>query len=209
MNYADLVDFIQDQIRSSETSFVANIPNFVKQAEERIYNEVDLHVLKKNQTGAFTSSNRFLSLPTDLMYIHEMFVVSSSTYHTVHPTDHSAIRVLYPTTTTTGRPRYYAFFDENTVEVAPTPDSGYTVELHYQFRPTSIVDASTTWLGDNFANVLKYAAFSEAYIYLKGSQDVLDMYEKRFTDERDNLIRLGFGLLRKDSAFGGLRRVKA
>jgi len=209
MNYSDLVTFIQDEIRTTETSFVSNIPNFVKQAEERIYLQVDFPALKKNQSGTFTSSNRFLSLPTDVIYIHEMFVLSGTTYHQVLPADHSAIRAYYPSTATTGRPRYYGFFDKDTVEVAPTPDTGYTVELHYQYRPETIVTASTTWLGDVCGNALKYASFVEAYIYLKGSTDVLEMYEKRYVEERDSLVRLGLGYLRKDSAFGDLQRVKA
>lgn len=199
MNYATLVQLIQDYLENDESTFVSNIPQFVKLAEERIYRAVQLQVLQKNSTTTLTASNQYVTLPSDFWSPLEVTVTSSGNQYFLYPKEVSFIRAAYPAAATTGRPRYYALFDDTTMIVGPTPDSGYTMELHYIYKPTSIVSASTTWLGTNGEQALLYGSLIEAYRYMKGDKDMLDAYEAAFTEALMRLKTMAEGQNRGDA----------
>ena len=164
MNYETLYNSIQAYAENTEQLFVANIPVFVQEAEDRIYNSVNLPSLRKNVTGTLTSGNQYLSLPTDWLSNYSIAVIdSSSNYNYLLNKDVNFLREAYPSVvysaptyqgTPGGVPRYYAVFgsqlsalNEMTLMLAPTPDSNYTVELHYFYYPPTIVQGQIATLG--------------------------------------------------------------
>lgn len=216
MNYTALSNAIQAYTENTEADFVAEIPVFVQQAEQRIYNNVQFPSLRKNVTGATTSSNKYLACPQDFLAVYSMAVVDGTgAYEYLLNKDVNFIRQAYPVPTDTGLPRYYALFgpqsnDANELSfiLGPTPDASYTVELHYYFYPESIVTASTTWLGDNFDSVLLYASLVEAYTYMKGETDMMQLYNQKFMEALALAKRLGDGMERQDAYRSGQFRQK-
>ena len=209
MNYSQLTTLIQDYCESTEQSFVANIPTFVQLAEERIYNTVQLPAIRKNVTGSTSNGNRYLTLPSDWLSTFSMAVIDPTTqdYEYLLNKDVNYIRAAYPPPTSTGKPAYYAIFDDTTMLLGPTPDAAYTIELHYYYYPTSIVNSGTSWLGNNFETVLLYGSLREAYTYLKGSEDMMNYYEQKYQESLGQLKRLGDGLDRQDAYRSGQARV--
>jgi hypothetical protein len=209
VNYSQLSTLIQDYCESTEQSFVSNIPTFVQLAEERIYNTVQLPAIRKNVTGTTTSGNQYLSLPSDWLSTFSMAVIDPDTqdYEYLLNKDVNYIRAAYPPPTSTGKPAYYAIFDDTTMLLGPTPDATYTMELHYYYYPTSIVNSGTSWLGTNFETVLLYGSLREAYTYLKGEQDMMNYYEQKYQEALGQLKRLGDGLDRQDAYRSGQARV--
>jgi hypothetical protein len=209
VNYSQLSTLIQDYCESTEQSFVSNIPTFVQLAEERIYNTVQLPAIRKNVTGTTTSGNQYLSLPSDWLSTFSMAVIDPTTqdYEYLLNKDVNYIRAAYPPPTSTGKPAYYAIFDDTTMLLGPTPDATYTMELHYYYYPTSIVNSGTSWLGTNFETVLLYGSLREAYTYLKGEQDMMNYYEQKYQEALGQLKRLGDGLDRQDAYRSGQARV--
>jgi len=192
---------IQDYSESTETSFVTNLPNFIKTAEERILKTVQLDDFIKNVTGTATASSPYIGSPTDYLSSNSLAVIdSSSNYNYLQLKHPSFIRDFTPASSTTGLPKYYAEFDENTFIVAPTPDTTYTFELHYFFRPSSLTsagDSGTTWLSDNAPNALLYGSLTEAMVYLKNYES-LPIYEQRFQEAIGLLKNLGEGKSTQD-----------
>lgn len=180
MNYAALVQQLQDYLQNDETSFVDNIPTFVKLAERRIYDEAQLPVSSKNATSTLTASQPYMVTPTDFILSSELSVTSGASQTFLLNKDVSFIRECYPSSATTGLPLYYALFDHDTLLLGPTPDQNYTVELHYFAYPQSIVDAGTTWLGDRFEHALLYGSLVEGYRYMKGDADLMTVYDANF-----------------------------
>jgi hypothetical protein len=187
MNYTQLSQAIQDYTENYETSFVSNIPTFVKQAEKRIYNSVQFPSLRKNVVGSVTTNNKYLSTPDDFLAPYSLAVIDGTGAYTfLLNKDVNFIREAYPSPTSVGLPKFYALFGptvtgstvstELSFILGPTPDNNYSVELHYFYYPESIVTAGTTWLGDNFDPVLLYGSLIEAYIYMKGEADVMSAY---------------------------------
>jgi hypothetical protein len=215
MNYAALSAAIQDYTQNYETEFVANIPVFVKQAEQRIYNTVQFPSLRKNVTGNVTPNNKYLSCPIDFLSVYSMAVVDTTgAYEYLLNKDVNFIRQAYPTPTDTGMPKYYALFGptfsastELSFILGPTPNINYQVELHYFFYPESIVTANTTWLGDNFDTVLLYGSLVEAYTFLKGEADLMALYDGKYKEALMQAKRLGDGLERSDAYRSGQARV--
>ena len=223
MNYTQLTAAICDYTQNFESDFVANIPLFVKQAEQRIYNSVQFPSLRKNVTGLTTASNKYLSAPTDFLSVYSMAVVDATgNYEYLLNKDVNFIRQAYPNPASTGLPRYYALFgptttgspnpvltDELSFILGPTPDAQYTVELHYFFYPESITVAADgqTWLGDNFDSVLLYGSLVEAYIFMKGETDMMQLYEGKYKEALALAKRLGDGLERSDAYRSGQARV--
>lgn len=200
MTYAELSQAIQDYCQSTESSFVDHIPDFVRQCEEIVYANVQLPALRRNQTGNFTASNRYLSLPTDFLAPYSLSVNGSgSSYSFLLNKDVEWIREAYPDPTVTGVPKYYAIFDSGTVIVAPTPTSGYAVEIHYYYHPESIVTAGTSWLGDNYDQVLLWGSLVNAYTYLKGEKDLIEFYDAQFKQGLAMLKKIGDGMSRQDT----------
>jgi hypothetical protein len=213
MNYAQLSATIQAYSESDEPLFVENIPVFVQAAEQRIYNSVQLSYLRKNVTGSVTPSNKYLSAPTDFLSVYSVAIIKANgEYEYLLNKDVNFIRQAYPSPTDTGLPKYYAIFGPTTTGgnppeltnemsflLGPTPDTGYSVELHYFFYPESIVTASTTWLGDNFDTALLYGAMREAAIFQRQEPDVVANYEAKYQETMMLLKQLGDGKERTDS----------
>ena len=181
--YAQLKTAIQDYTDNDETSFVTNLPNFIKGAEEKIFKSVDLDVFRKNVTSAFTSDDKYLSLPTDYLSSFSLQVTTAGSERFLLHKDVNFLQEVYNGSASTGTPRYYAQFDVSNFVVAPVPDSNYAVELHYYYRPDSITagaDSGTTWLSTNAPFALLYGSLIEAYYYMKGEADVIAQYEKNY-----------------------------
>jgi hypothetical protein len=209
MNYTSLSTLIQQYCESTETSFVANIPTFVQLAEERIYNSVQIPAIRRNQIGTLSLGNKYLTLPSDWLATFSLAVITPVTgvQEFLLDKDVNFIRQSYPNPNDTGTPKYYAIFDDNTLILGPTPDNAYQVEMHYYYYPQSIVTAGTSWLGDNYENVLLYGSIREAYTYLKGEQDLMNYYEQKYQEALQQLARLGDGLNRRDAYRSGQVRL--
>ena len=210
MNYTQLTALIQEYCESTEPTFVANIPTFVQLAEERIYNSVQLPAIRKNVTGTMTAQFQYFSLPSDWLSTFSLAVIdpTSGEYEYLLNKDVNFIRASYPPPNSYGKPKYYAIWDDASMILGPTPDVAYTAELHYFYYPTSIVSSQTSWLGDNFETVLLYGSLREAYIYLKGEQDMMNYYEQKYQESLNLLKRLGDGLDRQDAYRSGQVRVQ-
>jgi len=227
MNYAALSAAIQDYTQNYETEFVANIPVFVQQAEQRIYNSVQFPSLRKNVTGSVSASNKYLSCPNDFLSVYSLAVITGVTggnlntgsYEYLLNKDVNFIRQAYPSPNDTGTPKYYALFgptvsgavisDELSFILGPTPDAAYDVELHYYYYPESITVAADgqTWLGDNFDTVLLYGSLVEAYTFMKGENDMMALYDGKYKEALAMAQRLGDGLERSDAYRSGQFRV--
>jgi len=217
MNYTQLSDAIQAYTENTEANFIAEIPVFVTQAEQRIYNSVQFPSLRKNMTGVTQSGNKYLSAPDDFLSVFSLAVIDASgNYEYLLNKDVNFIRQAYPNPTTdTGIPKYYALFgpkvvsgvisDELSFILGPTPDAIYSVELHFYYYPESITTAADgrTWLGDNFDSVLLYGSLVEAYTYMKGEQDMMAMYNQKYMEALALAKRLGDGLERSDAYRSG------
>jgi hypothetical protein len=281
MNYAELVTAIQDYTENFESTFNANIPTFVRQAEERIFNSVQFPSLRKNVTGNVSTNNPYLACPNDFLSSYSLAVYSyavatatalTTTTITINSIvspgtiqvgqyvygsgitngtrvtivngsivtlslplagfttgsltfqgeylyllnkDVNYIREFFPNPQFTAKPRVYALFgpqtsfpDELSFIVGPTPDATYTAELHYFFYPESIVDAGTSWLGDNFSPVLLYGSLREAYLFMKGEPDMIANVEQKYMEALQQAKRLGDGLERGDAYRDGQAKVK-
>jgi hypothetical protein len=304
VNYATLVEQIQLYTQNYETEFVLNIPEFVRQAEQRVYNTVQIPPLRKNVTGLTSSGNKYLSCPNDFLSVYSMAVIDGAgDYQYLLNKDVNFLREAYPSPTDSGLPKYYALFgptvagstitNELSFIMAPTPDAVYSVELHYYYYPESIVIRPITgfgtinggsgylngvyynvamsggtgsgavadivvtggsvttvnivnggayytvgdslyanpeqigaginfsvpvsavgnltgrsWLGDNYDPVLLYGCLVEAYIFMKGEQDMVSYYEAKFKEALGQLNRLGTGLERGDAYRDGQAKIK-
>jgi hypothetical protein len=208
MNYADLIQSVQDYTQNDEATFVAELPNIVKQVEDRIYHMVQIPALRKTQSGTLTASNRFLSTPTDFISVFSLAVVDASgNYVHLMNKDVNFLREAYPAIATEAEPRYYALWDEDTFVLSPTPDAGLSTVLTYFYKPESIVTASTTWLGDENEAVLLYGCLVEAYTFMKGDQDLIQLYDTKFKEALVKLKELGDGKNRKDAYRSGQVRM--
>ena len=209
MNYSELSSLIQEYVQSTETSFVANIPQFVQLAEERIFNTVQIPALRQNSTATVSVGNQYMALPSDWLSTFSLAIIHPSTnvYTYLLNKDVNFIRECYTTAGTQGAPQYYGIWDDTTMILGPTPDLAYTLELHYYYYPPSIVDVGTSWLGTNFETVLLYGSLREAYIYLKGEPDMVKNYEDKYQEALMQLKRLGDGLDRQDAYRSGQARI--
>lgn len=209
MNYATLVSTIEDYCENTESLFVSSIPTFVQLAEERIYNTVQIPAIRKNQTGAMTSGDKYLTLPTDWLATFSLSVIDPTTtaQSFLLNKDVNYIREAYPTPTSTGTPAHYAQFSDTSLIIGPTPDANYGVELHYYYYPESIVTAGTSWVGNNFETVLLYGSLREAQVFMKGEADIIANYEAKYQESMMLLKVLGDGKDRRDAYRSGQARV--
>ena len=231
MTYTELITAIQTYTEntfpsttladSTVVSSTTQLNRFITQAEQRIYNSVQFPSLRKNVTGNLTTTNKYLSCPDDFLSTYSLAVVDATgAYEYLLNKDVNFIRQAYPNPTTdVGIPKYYALFgptvngsgtitDELSFILGPTPDSSYTVELHYYYYPESISVTADgrTWLGDNFDTVLLYGSLVEAYTYMKGEQDIMAFYELKYKEALALAKRLGDGLERSDAYRSGQYR---
>ena len=228
MTYTELVAAIQTYTEnnfptitladSSTVSSTTQINRFIQQAEQRIYNSVQFPSLRKNVTGTITANNKYLSCPNDFLSTYSLAIFSGAGPYTfLLNKDVNFMREAYPTPTDTGTPKYYALFgptvassiisNELSFILGPTPDATYSAELHYYYYPESITTAVTTWLGDNFDTVLLYGALVEAYTFMKGEADLIQLYNQKYMEALALAKRLGDGLERSDAYRSGQARV--
>jgi len=219
MNYTQLTAAICDYTQNFDQDFIDNIPVFVKQAEQRIYNTVQFPSLRKNVTGLTTANNKYLSAPSDFLAVYSLAVVDAlGAYEYLLNKDVNFIRQAYPTPTSTGLPKYYALFGPTTTNdpspvitnelsfiLGPTPAAAYTVELHFYYYPESISVAASgqTWLGDNFDSVLLYGSLVEANTFMKGEADMTALYNGKYAEALALAKRLGDGMERQDAYRSG------
>lgn len=222
MNYTQLTAAICDYTQNFEQDFVANIPVFVKQAEQRIFNTVQFPSIRKNVTGVTSASNKYLACPDDFLATYSLAVIDAlGNYEFLLNKDVNFIRQAYPNPTSTAIPKYYALFgptttsgaspvitDELTFILGPTPDAVYNVELHYYYYPESITVAADgqTWLGDNFDSVLLYGSLVEAVTFMKGEADMVALYDGKYKEALAMAKRLGDGMERQDAYRSGQYR---
>jgi hypothetical protein len=202
--YTTLKTAIQDYLQTTESSFVSNLPTFITQAEERILRTVQLPDFKKNVTASVTNGNQYLAMPSDFLSQYSM-AIDNSGYEYLLFKDTNFIREVSPDVTVTGVPKYYGIFDDSNFILGPTPNSNYSVELHYLYKPLSIsVDPSgTSWLGTNAENALLYGSLIEAYTYLKGDPDLMSLYQSKFDESLAQLKILGEGYNTTDNYRSG------
>lgn len=214
MTYSELVAAVSSYCENTFNTVDMN--NFIVQAETRCYNTVQIPALRKNVTGSLTTSNKYLACPTDYLSPFSLAVIDPTTgaFSYLLNKDVNFIRECYSLPATEATPKYYALFGprsdvatELTLIVGPTPDANYAVELHYNAYPASIVTVGTSWLGDNFDPVLLYGTLIEAYTFMKGETDIMQIYVAKYTEALQQLRRLCDGLGRQDAYRSGQARV--
>jgi len=207
--FAQLKTAIQDYVDNSETTFVNHLSDFIKASEERIFKNVDLELFRKNVTSAMTSSDKFVSIPSDYLSSFSLQITTAGSESFLLQKDVNFLQEAFDGSASTGLPRYYAVFDINNFIVAPTPNSNYAIELHYYYRPASLTagaDSGTTWLSTNAPFALLYGSLVEAYTYMKGEPDIMQQYEKRFNDQLVRLKDLAEARENSDAYSEGLPR---
>jgi len=215
MTYNELVILVSDYCENTFPTVDMN--TFIKQAEQRIYNSVQLANLRKNVTGTISANNKYLSCPDDFLSVYSLalFPVGGGEYLYLLNKDVNFMREAYPNPATTGKPKHYAIFgpqssnvNELSFMVGPTPSITYSAELHYYYYPESIVTAGQTWLGDNFDSALLYGTMCEAITYMKGEADMVKLYNDRYVQAIALLKNLGDGKQRMDAYRDGQVRVQ-
>ena len=193
--YSGLKTSIQNYLDSTESTFTSTLDTFIQTAEERILKSVELPVFRKNVNGNLTSGNTYLSMPDDFLSPYSLALIDgSNNYSYLLLKQVSFIRDYTPAAATTGKPLYYSQFDENSFLVAPTPDSNYSVELHYNYRPASLTtvgDSNQSWLSENAPNAMLYGSLVEGAVFLKQTPDVVGLYECKFQEALATLKLLG------------------
>ena len=198
--FTTLKTAIQDYVQSTETTFTSQLSRFIINAEERILKECQLDVFRKSSQGSASSGNQYLAKPTDFLSQNSLSVIVSSSKQFLLYKQVTMLQDYTPNPATTGTPKYYADWDNDTFLLAPTPDDNYTMELHYFYRPTSITASGdgTSWLGTNAELAMLYGSLVEAYTFLKGEPDLLGLYNTRFQESLQWLKNLGEGLQTRD-----------
>lgn len=198
--FTTLKTAIQEYVQSTETTFTSQLSRFIINAEERILKECQLDVFRKSSQGSASSGTQYLAKPTDFLSQNSLSVIVSSSKQFLLYKQVTMLQDYTPNPTTTGAPKYYADWDNDTFLLAPTPDDNYTMELHYFYRPTSITASGdgTSWLGTNAELAMLYGSLIEAYTFLKGEQDLLGLYNTRFQESLQWLKNLGEGLQTRD-----------
>lgn len=194
MTYGELKQAIQDYTENDETTFVNNLPLFIRLAEERILKSVQLNLFQKNQFGTMTTGNQYLAAPSDFLAPFSLSIDVSGDAEFLLFKDLDFVQTYTPDPTTTGQPKYYAQFDVDNFILAPTPNANYTVDIHYLYRPTSITagaDSGTSWLSTNAEISLLYASLIEAYTFMKGDPNLMQMYNQRYMEGIARLKNLG------------------
>jgi hypothetical protein len=201
MTLSELKTLIQNYVESTETTLVNTLDDIIKNAEERIFEDIQFDFFRKNVSGSLSIGNRFLTCPSDFILPFSLAVINTNGDYTFLDKKHPTFMQEYvedpADSTLRGLPLYYGQFDKelstgsdngSTLIVAPVPDAAYNVELSYLYKPTSLVTNTTgTWLSTNAKNGLLYASIMEAYTFLKGEPDLLQLYESRYQAEISRL----------------------
>jgi len=205
--YAQLQTAIQDFTDNSETSFVNNLPVFIRSCEDRILTVVDLELFRKNAVSQLTIGDPYLNVPTDYLAPFSMQITTANYKEFLELKDVNYLQEYYNSINAPATPKYYGIFDVDNFILSPTPNLAYDVELHYYYKPTSItagLPAGTTWLSENAPNALLYGSLVEAYTYMKGEQDMMQLYEQRFMQEIQRLKDLAEARENSDAYRRGL-----
>ena len=208
MTYTELVAAIKSYTENDYTT--TDVNTFIKNAEQRIHNTVQLPDLRKNVTGTMTSGNKYFSLPSDWLSTFSIAVINTDNEYTyLLNKDVNFIREAFPDTDSGffGKPEYYGIFDDTTMILGPTPNANYSAELHYYYYPQTIVTAGNTWLGDNFDTALFYGALLEAAAFMKEDAATVTQYTARYSEVMQLLKNLGDGKNRRDSYRSGQERI--
>lgn len=207
--HTTLKQAIQDWTENSETTFVNNLDLFIQNAEERVLKMVDLDFFRKNVSANLVSGSQYLNVPSDYLASFSLgYTKSNGDKEFMLLKDVNFLQEHTPDPSVTGEPKYYALFDVGNFIMAPTPDDNYAVELHYFYRPASITSsAGTSWLGDNSPNTLLYGSLVEAYTFMKGEPDMLQLYETRFLQNIARLKNYGEAVENTDAYRQGLVRI--
>jgi len=201
MTLAELKTIIQDYVQNTETTFVNTLNDMIENVEERIFEIVQFDFFRKNVTGSLTAGNTYLTAPSDFQLSFSLAVIDSDGAYHYLDKKHTSFMREYDTdptdTTARGMPKYYADFDKelstgsdngSTLIVAPVPDAAYSVELHYLYKPSSLTSQTTgTWLSENARNAMIYGSLVEAYTFMKGDLELMNLYESRFQQEISRL----------------------
>jgi hypothetical protein len=206
--YITLVQAIKDFTEYNETSFVNNINRFIENCEERILYSVDLDVFRRNVTGSASTGNQFVAVPSDFRAPFAMNITSAGSKIFLLNKDVEYLQEYNPSGAT-GIPKYYSIFDVDNFILSPVPNTDFSLELHYYYKPQSIVTAGTTWIGDNAEQALLYGSLFEAYTYMKGEPEILNLYNQRFAEALTRLKNYGEGRENVDAYRDGLIRIKA
>ena len=198
---ATLKTAVQDYLESSEATFTTQLNTLIKEAENRIFDNVQLPVQRKNVQGVTTASNRFLATPTDFYAPFSAAIITGSRYYYLDFKHPSFIKEYSPTTTVTGRPKYYSLLDDTAFELSPIPDANYTIEIHYLYKPASLTsgaDSGTTVLSTDYPEALLYGTLVEAAIFLKETPDVIGTFEARFKEALARMKNVSEGRKQRD-----------
>ena len=198
--FTTLKTAIQDYTENTETTFTNNLTRFILNSEERILKECQLEAFRKNSTGTTTDGVKFLTKPTDFLAPFSLSLVSESNNQFLLYKHVSFLQDYTPNPATESVPKYYASWNDDSFLLAPTPNAAITAELHYFYRPASISSTSvgTSYLGTNAELALLYGALVEAYTFMKGEPDLLQLYNQRFMESIQWLKNLGEGEQTRD-----------
>lgn len=209
MNYTELKDNVRNYTEVDENVFTDSvIDTFITVAENRILRDMDLDIFKKEATANMTSGNRFLATPTDMLTHRYIMITSAGNQIFLDFRDQSFMKEYWPDYTQTGIPKYYSLFDQNTFFIAPTPNASFVTQLGYVARPEQLSTATpNTWIGDNAPEALLYAVLIQAYSYTKGPLDMLQYYDKSYTQAVQALGVEQQGRRRRDEYRDGMLRL--
>ena len=213
MTYGELKQAIQDYTENDETTFVNNLPLFIRLAEERILKSVQLNLFQKNQAGSMTDGNQYLAAPSDFLAPFSLSITANGDTEFLLFKDLDFAQTYTPDPSTKGQPKYYAQFDVDNFLIAPTPDADYVVDIHYLYRPASLTsgaDIGTSWLSINAEITLLYASLIEAYTFMKGDPNLMQMYNQRYMEGVSRLKNLGEAQETIDEyRFGSIRKPRS
>lgn len=208
MTYAELVQKIKDYCEVDSNVFTSTIVNgFISDAEFRILRDVDSDNNRKYATATLISGQRFIDVPTGTLVIQGAQIIDGSNREYMEVRDPSFMSE-YNSSGATGEPKYYGMWDEDTIVLAPTPDQTYTIQINYILKPTGLSSStSTTYLSERFPNGLLYACLIEAFAYLKGPNDLLQLYEQKYKQALEGFSIEQMGRRRRDEYQEGVPRI--
>jgi hypothetical protein len=209
MTYTELVTKIRDYTEVDSNVLTATIINgFIENAEFRILRDVDSDNNRKYATASVVVTQKYFNTPADLLVIRSLQVFNTNGAISFLDVRDMTFINEYNQDNTTGIPKYYANWDEDTVIVAPTPDQAYTIQINYILKPTGLSSSTaTTYLSQQFPNGLLYACLVEAYGFLKGPNDMLQYYENRYKQAIEGFSLEQMGRRRTDEFLDGEPRI--
>jgi hypothetical protein len=210
MTYNELVTNIRNYTEVGSNVFTEPVINvFITFAENRILRDIDLDVFKIEATANMTSGNKFLTAPTDILTHRYLMITSGTDQIFLDFRDTSFMKEYWPNGATTGIPKYYSVWDQNTFYIAPTPSASFAVEMGYIYRPEQLSSTNpTTWTSINAPEALFYACLIQAYSYTKGPPDMMATFDASYKQALQGLGIEQQGRRRRDEYRDGMVRVQ-